>query len=70
MTGEYESLYFIADYHALTTARDPEQLAQRPPHFVRLGEPGAGQRSVRVVALQPGCGVEHRLAMAGDEIPA
>ena len=27
MTGEYESLYFIADYHALTTARDPEQLA-------------------------------------------
>ena len=26
MAGEHESLYFIADYHALTTARDPELL--------------------------------------------
>jgi tryptophanyl-tRNA synthetase len=28
MAGEHESLYFIADYHALTTARDPELLHQ------------------------------------------
>ncbi len=28
MAGEHESLYFIADYHALTTARDPELLRQ------------------------------------------
>ena len=26
MTGDYHSLYFIADHHALTTVRDPQQL--------------------------------------------
>lgn len=27
LTSRYESMYFLADYHALTTVRDPEELA-------------------------------------------
>jgi tryptophanyl-tRNA synthetase len=28
LTGEYDSFYFIADYHALTSIRNPEELAE------------------------------------------
>lgn len=28
LTSRYESMYFLADYHALTTVRDPQEMAQ------------------------------------------
>jgi tryptophanyl-tRNA synthetase len=34
MQNEYESFIFIADYHALTTVRDPEKMASMTLHLV------------------------------------
>jgi tryptophanyl-tRNA synthetase len=31
LADEYDSIYFIADYHALTTVRDPKLLATPRP---------------------------------------